>query len=187
MEIHGPQTTILKYNKRPILMHSYGMFFKHAIRKWKMNSNNKAAKHNLSLELFGILVGDWETLGSHPLVPDTVLHGQTSFKWLEGGAFLMMHSKIFYEGFPDTISIFGSDNALGTYFMLSFDERGISRIYEVIFQDNVLQWWRNEPGFSQRYSFTFIDNGNTIIGKGELSKDGLNWEKDLNLNYTRIG
>jgi hypothetical protein len=45
--------------------------------------------------------------------------------------------------------------------------------------------WRNAPNFSQRYTWTFEDNGNTIIGKGELSKDGTTWEKDLDLTFTR--
>jgi hypothetical protein len=82
--------------------------------------------------------------------------------------------------------ILGSDDATGEYFMLYFDERKVSRKYEVSFQDNVLRWWRNAPGFSQRYTWTITDNGNTIIGKGELSKDGTTWEKDLEQTFTRI-
>ncbi len=70
--------------------------------------------------------------------------------------------------------------------MLYFDERKISRMYEVIFQKNVLKWWRNTPEFSQRYTWTFAVDGNTIIGKGELSKDGTTWEQDLDLTYTRV-
>jgi len=52
--------------------------------------------------------------------------------------------------------------------------------------DNVLQWWRNAPGFSQRSTLTIVDDGLTIIGKGELSKDGVSWEQDLDLTYTRV-
>ncbi len=70
--------------------------------------------------------------------------------------------------------------------MMYFDERKVTRKYEVSLQDNVLKWWRNAPGFSQRYTWTITDNGNKIIGKGELSKDGKAWEKDLDLTYTRI-
>ncbi len=152
-----------------------------------MNSvSNKAAIPNPALKAFETLVGEWKTAGTHPQVPDTILHGHTSFKWTEGGAFLIMHSEIYYDRFPDTISIFGSDNSLGKYFMLSFDEREISRKHDVVFQDNILKWWRNAPEFSQRYTFTFTDNGNTIISKGQLSKDGSTWEKDLDLTYTRV-
>ncbi|MEO6329397.1 MAG: hypothetical protein ABIO55_10705 [Ginsengibacter sp.] len=150
------------------------------------NPGNKAAIPNPALKAFETIVGEWKTVGTHSQVPDTILHGHTSFKWTEGGAFLIMHSEIYYDKFPDTISIFGSDNSLGEYFMLSFDEREVSRKHDVVFQDNVLKWWRNAPGFSQRYTFTFTDKGNTIISKGELSKDDSTWGKDLDLTYTRV-
>ena len=69
--------------------------------------------------------------------------------------------------------------------MLYFDDRKVSRKCDVAYQDNVLKWWRNAPEFSQRYTFTFTDNGNTIIGKGEISQDGTTWEQDLDVTYTR--
>ena len=98
----------------------------------------------------------------------------------------MWHSEIDQEGFPAGIAIFGSDDGTGEYFMMYFDERKVSRKYEVSFQDGVLTWWRNAPGFSQRYTWTIIDNGNAINSKGQLSKDGKTWENDLELTFTRI-
>ncbi len=50
----------------------------------------------------------------------------------------------------------------------------------------VWKWWRNVPAFSQRFTGTIVDGGRTIIGKGELSKDGSSWEKDLELTYKRV-
>ena len=70
--------------------------------------------------------------------------------------------------------------------MLIFDERCVSRKYEVSLHDNIWKWWRNAPGFFQRCEGLIADNGNTIIGKGELSKDGSTWEKDLDLTYKRV-
>ena len=70
--------------------------------------------------------------------------------------------------------------------MLSFDERGVSRKSDLSFENNVLKWWRNAPEISQRYTWTIVDDGDTIIVKGEMSKDGLSWEKDLDLTYTRV-
>ncbi len=150
------------------------------------NSKHESSIPNPALELFGVLIGKWKTVGTHPEVPNTTLHGHSSFKWIEGGAFLMWHSEIDYEGFPKGIAIFGSDDTTAQYFMLYFDERRVSRKYEVSFQNDVLKWWRNTPEFSQRYSWTFADNGNAIIGKGELSKDGTTWEKDLEQTFKRI-
>jgi hypothetical protein len=102
------------------------------------------------------------------------------------GAFLILHSEIDEPDIPSGIAIFGSDDALGEYFMLYFDERGVSRRHDVSLHDNVLKWWRNAPGFSQRNTLTIGDDGRTIIGKGEVSKDGVSWEKDLDLTYTRV-
>ena len=147
---------------------------------------NKAAIPNPALQPFALLVGEWTTEGKHPLVPNTTLHGRSSFKWIEGGAFLVWYSEMDQKDFPAGIAIFGSDNGTGTYFMMYFDERSVSRKYDVSFQDGVIKWGRNAPGFSQRYSWTFTDNGNTIIGKGELSKDGVTWQQDLDLTFTRM-
>ena len=34
--------------------------------------------------------------------------------------------------------------------------------------------------------FVIQDDGRTIVGKGELCKDGATWEGDLDLTYTRV-
>lgn len=98
----------------------------------------------------------------------------------------MWQSEVDAAGFPAGIAIFGSDDATGEYFMLYFDERKVSRKYDVSIRGNIIKWWRNAPNFSQRYIWTIADDGNTIIGKGELSRDGATWEKDLDLTYTRV-
>ncbi len=150
------------------------------------NFAQKASISNPALEPFRVLIGNWNTTGTHGLLPDTILHGRTSFEWLENGAFLIMRSEIDDHRFPQGIAIFGSDNSQGEYYMLMFDERGVSRMQEVSLRDNIWKWWRNAPGFSQRYEGMISEDGNTIIGKGELSKDGVSWEQDLNLTYTRV-
>jgi hypothetical protein len=151
------------------------------------NSNHEAAIPNQALKPFDILIGEWKTIGKHPYFPDTTFHGHTSFKWIEGGAFLTMHSEIDEVGIPSGIAIFGSDDATGEYFMLYFDERNVSRKYDVSLNKNILKWWRNFPEFSQQFTWTISDDGNLIIGKGKLSKDyGTTWENDLELTFTRV-
>ena len=150
------------------------------------HSMQEASIPNPALKPFSVLIGNWNTTGTHALIPDTILHGRTSFEWLEGGAFLVMRTEIDEPSIPSGIAIIGSDDSTNEYFMLYFDERGVSRKFEVTLRDNVWKWWRNVPGFSQRYQGTIVDAGNTIIGKGELSKDGSTWEKDLDLTYKRV-
>jgi hypothetical protein len=147
--------------------------------------NHEAAKPNPALKPLSVLVGTWNTVGTHPLVPGTTFHGRTTFDWLEGGAFLIMHSQIDEPGIPSGIAVFGSDDATGECSMLYFDERGVSRRYEVSLRDDVWAWWRNAPGFSQRFTGAITADGRTIIGGGELSRDGTSWEPDLQLTYTR--
>ena len=143
-------------------------------------------KPNPALEPFRVLIGSWNASGTHGLLPDAILRGHTSFEWLENGAFLLMRSELDDPRFPRTITIFASDDAQAECYMLTFDERGVSRKYEVTLQDNIWNWWRNAPGFFQRYQGIIGDGGNTIVCKGELSKDGLSWEKDLDVTYSRV-
>ena len=146
---------------------------------------NEAALPNPVLQPWSALIGRWSTVGSHPGIPGTTLHGRTTFEWLEGGAFLMMQSEIDEPGIPSGVAIFGSDDSSGEVSMLYFDERGVSRRYEASLRDNVWRFWRNTAGFSQRFTGTFTDDGRTIIGVGELSRDGVTWEGDLALTYRK--
>src|SRR4051812_10354634 len=119
------------------------------------------------------------------MVPGTTFHGRASFAWIEGGAFLIMHSEIDEKEIPSGIAIFGTDDTTGECSMLYFDERGVSRRYEVSLEGNMWKWWRDAPGFSQRFMGAIATDGRTIAARGELSRDGRNWEPDLQLTYTR--
>ena len=141
---------------------------------------------NPALHPYAVLIGRWNTEGHHHLMPGVTLHGRTSFEWIEGGAFLMMRSEIDQPGVPTGVAIIGSDDALGEQYMLYFDERGVSRRCDVRMGDGTWTWWRDAPGFSQRYTFTFAERNRVMIGRGELSRDGSTWEPDLALTYTRV-
>jgi hypothetical protein len=147
---------------------------------------NEAAKPNPALSPLRVLVGTWSTTGTHPLVPGTTFHGRTSFTWIEGGAFLVMHSQIDEPEIPSGIAVFGTDDGIGESSMLYFDERGVSRRYQVRLQDNVWKWWRDDPKFSQRFTGAISPDGRTIVSRGELSRDGGRWEPDLALTYSRV-
>ena len=42
------------------------------------------------------------------------------------------------------------------------------------------------PDFSQRFTGTFDDDHNTIVGRWEISSDGSTWNHDFDLTYTRL-
>jgi hypothetical protein len=69
--------------------------------------------------------------------------------------------------------------------MLYFDERGVSRKYDVKVGGNVVSWERMTPEFSQRMALTIAQDGATISSRGEMSRNGGAWEPDLELTYTR--
>ena len=146
---------------------------------------HEAAKPNPALAPLGVLVGTWNTVGTHPLIPGTTFHGRTSFEWLEGGAFLLMRSEIDEPEIPSGIAILGTDDESGACSMLYFDERGVSRRYETTLQDGKWRWWRDAPGLSQRFVGAVAADGQTIVARGEMSRGGGHWEPDLALTYTR--
>lgn len=119
------------------------------------------------------------------MVPGTTFHGRASFEWMLGGAFLLMRSEIDEPEIPSGLAIIGSDDATGACYMQYFDERGVSRMYNVSLDDDTVRWWRDAPGFSQRFVGRFSSDGREIVGNGELSRDGEHWEGDLALTYVR--
>ena len=143
---------------------------------------------NAAAEALAPLVGDWDTVGTHGMIPGTTLHGRTSFAWDESGWLLRMTSRIREDvGIPPGVAMIGSDDELGTYVMVYYDQRGVSRLYQASMQGDVLRWWLEASSFSQRYTLTIQEDRRTMVGKGELSKDGASWEKDLDLTYRRVG
>ena len=81
------------------------------------------------------------------------------FKWLEEGAFLVMYMGSQPRGTPDAIWLIGRDELTTNYVVLYYDNRKVSRVYEMSFSDGTWKMWRNSPGFSQRF-------------EGKLSEDG---------------
>jgi hypothetical protein len=147
---------------------------------------SKAQQKNHHLEPFNILIGKWKCIGSHPAMPGVVVKGEASFEWLEGGAFVIMRSHIDHKDFPDGVAIFGSDDSNEEFVMNYFDERNVSRKYLSTIKNSVWKWWRDDKEFSQRCTCDIQENGNKIVAKGEMSRKGHGWEKDLELTYTKV-
>jgi hypothetical protein len=144
------------------------------------------------------LVGEWTTEATHPLFPGTVVHGAASIAWFEGETFLVVRASTDHPDFPDSIAIIGDtahdradpgappvEGPHGLR-MFYFDERGVHRIYETKVSAAAWEYWRMAPGFSQRFTGTFADGGNTIDGRSQLCKDGKTWDDDLRITYRRV-
>jgi hypothetical protein len=140
---------------------------------------------NPALKPLEFLVGEWLTAGTHPMVPGESLNGRTSFAWHQGGAFLIMRSEVDHPQFPDGVAIVGSSDA-GRFVMTYFDERGVSRIYEVSVGDGTVSWLREDPDFSQSATITADEGGARLVSKGRI-KEGEDWSDDLSQVFTRVG
>ena len=146
---------------------------------------NEAAKPNPALAPFEALVGAWTVVATHPEMPGTTFHGRATFRWLEQGAFLVMHWAFDEPGVPSSIAVFATDDVLSECYVLYFDERGVSRKYDVALRDGVWTWKRDAPGFDQRFSGRLSDDGARIEGNWEVRRDGVTWANDLDMTYTR--
>lgn len=136
------------------------------------------------MDEFDTLVGEWTTEATHPAFRDTVVHGHAAFEWLEGRQFLINRARNEHPDFPDSISIIGpADEGIAMHY---FDSRGVHRIYMTSFDEGVLRLSRDAPGFSQRFTGEFAEDGDTITGLWKLSEDDATWNDDLAITYRRV-
>jgi len=145
------------------------------------------------------LVGTWSTEMTHPAMEGVVVHGSMLAEWLEGKRFLIQRARTDHADFPDSVSILGSTEqdrvepgagragpaSEPRLTMHYFDSRGVFRVYEAALEPNVWRLWRMAPGFSQRFTGTFADGGNSIIGLWQVNEDGEHWVDDVRITYRR--
>ena len=139
---------------------------------------------NPALAPLEFLIGEWRTSGRHPLVPDAALEGRASFAWHEGGAFLIMHAQVAHPLFPSGVAIIGSDDSAGTFAMIYFDERGVSRFYQVDVGDRTMTWRRDDPELAQSMTIA-ADGADRLVSKGRMSQKGGPWTDDLSQRFIR--
>jgi hypothetical protein len=137
---------------------------------------------NPVLARLAAFVGRWQWEAS---VDGTIIgRGPTVFAWLEDG-FLVQHTGAETADFPSSVTVISGDDTTGAYCQLHYDSRGVSRIYQMSLQDDAWKLWRDAPGWSQRFMGAFSSDGKTITGRWEKSSDGLSWEPDFDLTYTK--
>ncbi len=134
----------------------------------------------------GGLVGEWSVRA--PAFGDG--SGRTVFEWMAGERFLIQRFSSPAPA-PGGLAVIGVDEGTGELRQHYFDSRGVARLYEMSLRDGVWELRRESAdfsplSFSQRFSGTFDERGDTIAGRWEHTRSG-SWELDFELIYTRVG
>ena len=135
-----------------------------------------------ALAPFDTLVGTWATEATHPRF-DGAVPGTVTWEWLEGGHFVVQHSRNEHELFPDAICVIGAPEAGEGLVMEYFDSRGVRRTYGVSLRDGVLRVWRDAPGFDQRMAATL--GPDAFEASYQLAESPGDWKDDLNVSFRR--
>ena len=97
--------------------------------------NPQTPQSNAALARLSVFVGQWQeqaSLGGQPIGG-----GRTMFEWLEGAAFLVVHSDSEQAEFPSSTMIIGADDTIEAYCVLYFNSRSASRVYQMSVRDGV--------------------------------------------------
>lgn len=132
------------------------------------------------------LVGEWTLEARWPSGESWPGGGRVTFGWHPSGAHLIERGTADLPEAPDNISIIGCDAANGTYFQLYSDERGVCRVYQMSIGNGEWKLWRAGEPFSQRFTGTISDDGNTITGHWEIAEDFTNYTTDFDVVYRRV-
>jgi hypothetical protein len=141
------------------------------------------------------LVGEWSVALVMPgqerpaELPD--IGARVAFEWMGEKAFLVERWTVPVPGAPDGIALIGWDEGRATFLQHYFDDRGVARVYEMVFGGGVWRLERTKADwgafeFSQRFTGTFAAGGDEIAGTWEIAEDHRTWRKDFDLIYTRL-
>lgn len=152
-------------------------------------TESNVSKLNPTLIDLEVLVGKWEIeLSNASFLPDaaTTIKSKAVFEWLENAAFLVMRMGDDPSKSQGAIWLIHRDESSSDYKVFYYDDRKVSRIYEMTFADQIWKLRRQSPGFSQRFEGRISSDGNTIAAKWEMSTDGQTWKHDFDVTYTRV-
>jgi hypothetical protein len=152
-------------------------------------TKGNSPKPNPALKDLEIFIGQWEMeISNAAFLPDrsTRVKGVVSFEWVEDGAFLALRMGGGPSSSPGAVWLIHRDESSSDYQAFYYDDRKVSRIYEMSFADGSWKLWRQSPEFSQRFEGRISSDGNAISAQWEKSSDGLKWKHDFDLTYTRM-
>jgi hypothetical protein len=139
------------------------------------------------------LVGKWHTEGQQyesPLGPAAPFVAVEVFEWLEGGQFLIHRLDGHFGGEAAAcVEVLGKRED-GQLLAHAFYSDGKRNDWAISAEGRTLVWsgiWSKSPESSLRvrYTVSFEDAGNTLVGKWEQSNDGQAWQAFLDARGTK--
>lgn len=130
------------------------------------------------------LIGEWKEETSFKNDPENSGTGKATFEWLDGGFFIVWRFDSNYKkhGEHKGLCVIGYDEATKSCTGHFFDNLGYARTYQVNITNDELKI----KGEFERYSAEFSNQGKTLTGTWEHSKDGSNWEYLCDVKQTRL-
>ena len=116
--------------------------------------------------------------------------GRAVFEWTLDRRFLVCRTEVPGD-VPDGLMVMGYDPGRMPYCQHYFDSRGVARVYAMDLSGGVWTLLRDSAdftslAFAQRYTGTFSPDGQRIDGRWESAQDGVTWELDFHLSYTKV-
>jgi hypothetical protein len=130
------------------------------------------------------LIGEWEfTMYNAWFLEsmDTKVVGKTIVERIHD-SFIVVRQET--DGKPDDIWVIGYSDAQGKYELFYYDQRGVSRIFDMSFDGKRWTFSREDKDFYQR--FIAEVSLNKIQARTEASEDkGKTWRKDFDMTYIK--
>ena len=114
---------------------------------------------------------------------DVKVHGAATFEWVDEG-FLRFLWTMEDEEQSWTVYLIGYSEPQDRYLTMTYDYRGLSRLFETSVNAGTMTMLREDPDFHQRVTWTV--EADRILARPEASEDeGRTWRKDFDLILER--
>ena len=140
-----------------------------------------------AMEKLDVLVGSWRaTMKDAWFLPGREVPGAATGEWL-GDAFVVFRWTMAGDvggATSEMVLVLGRSDPNDAYTALYHDERGVNRVYGMVFDGGTWVLNREDPDMFQRF---VADVGpDRIVGRWEASEDrGDSWRKDFDLVFER--
>src|SRR5579884_3102061 len=149
-------------------------------------SSENTPNMNPALKAIAFMAGAWDMeLSNAFFLPSKqdVAHIDATFRWIEGGALLVLQQGNMSTP-PFATWVIGRDEDDQEYTVHYFDDRNTSRVYRMSFEEPTWKLWRERTQSIQRFVGTVSDDRSVINGHWEYSTDGgKTWQHDFDVKY----